>query len=355
MIENPLYFEDNIWYILGTGMYSLGYYFKILLIPHPLLYYYGFDMVPVVNLGNIWVLLSILGYAGILAIAIWKFKEKHVISFAILFYLLTIAMFSNIVQPAPGIIAERFLLAPSLGFVIVLAWLIFKLFKANPEASENTNARIFFVMILTAIILIPYSYKTIQRNKRWYSDLSLYKADMKYLDNSVKAHDLLGTAIMKKTEVELSKQVNVAKFLMPDIEKSINHFKRAVEIWPGHLSSWKNLGMIYNNPRVADHFVASGDTVRFVAYKKNAISSFKKALELAPTDGKALFNLGLTYENVGMYDSATYFYQICVDNDDNIINPRSRLADLRFMQGDEQEAVRLNVEITRIDPSASLC
>ena len=354
MIENPLYFEDNIWYILGTGMYSLGYYFKILLIPHPLLYYYGFDMVPVVNLGNIWVLLSILGYAGILAIAIWKFKEKHVISFAILFYLLTIAMFSNIVQPAPGIIAERFLLAPSLGFVIVLAWLIFKLFKANPEASENTNARIFFVMILTAIILIPYSYKTIQRNKRWYSDLSLYKADMKYLDNSVKAHDLLGTAIMKKTEVELSKQVNVAKFLMPDIEKSINHFKRAVEIWPGHLSSWKNLGMIYNNPRVADHFVASGDTVRFVAYKKNAISSFKKALELAPTDGKALFNLGLTYENVGMYDSATYFYQICVDNDDNIINPRSRLADLRFMQGDEQEAVRLNVEITRIDPNEAL-
>jgi len=127
MIENPLYFENNIWYILGTGMYSLGYYVKILLIPHPLLYYYGYDVIPVVNLGNIWVLLSIFGYAGILGVAIWKFREKHVISFAIIFYLLTIAMFSNIIRPAPGIVAERFLLAPSLGFVIVLAWLIFKL------------------------------------------------------------------------------------------------------------------------------------------------------------------------------------------------------------------------------------
>ncbi|MBE9485041.1 MAG: DUF1736 domain-containing protein, partial [Bacteroidetes bacterium] len=112
MVENPLYFEDNIWYILGTGMYSLGYYFKILLIPHPLLYYYGYNMIPLVNLGNIWVILSIIFHLGILLIAIWKFREKHVISYAILFYLFTIAMYSNIVQPAPGIIAERFLLIP---------------------------------------------------------------------------------------------------------------------------------------------------------------------------------------------------------------------------------------------------
>lgn len=354
MIENPLYFEDSIWYILGTGIYSLGYYLKILFVPHPLLYYYGYDMIPVVNLGNIWVILSLLFHLGILTYAILKFREKHILSYAIFFYLFTIAMFSNIVQPAPGIIAERFLLVPSLGFVMVLAYFVFKLFKADPAKASNTPARIFFVLVLTVIILGPYSYKVFHRNQKWYSDLSLYRADMKYLDNSVKAHDLLGTTIMRKVEFELSKKVNVAKFLMPDIERAIGHFRRAVEIWPGHTSSWVNLGMIYNNPRIAEHMMASGDTAKGLQYKRQAINSFRQAIELEPGHGKALFNIGLTYEFVGAIDSAAYYYEQCIQANDHIINPRSRLADIRFRQGFEQEAIRLNMEIVRLDPDEAL-
>ncbi|HSG67697.1 MAG TPA: tetratricopeptide repeat protein [Bacteroidales bacterium] len=354
MIENPLYFEDSIWNILGTGMYSLGYYIRLLVVPHPLLYYYGYDMIPVVNLGNIWVLLSILFHLGILLYAVWKFKEKHILSYAIFFYLFTIAMFSNIVRPAPGIIAERFLLVPSLGFVIILAWAIFKIFKANPENKVNFPLRIFFVVILTAVILGPYSYKTINRNKRWYSDTSLYRADMKYLDNSVKAHDLMGTSIMRMVERELAKPVNVTKFLMPDIENAIQHFKRAVEIWPGHTSSWVNLGMIYNNPRIAEHLMASGDTAKGLSFKRNAVNRFKEALALESDNGKALFNLGLTYEYVGDVDSAAYYYERCIENNPDIINPRSRLADIRFRQGYEQEAIRLNMEIVRKFPNEAL-
>lgn len=354
MIENPLYFEDNIWNILGTGMYSLGYYLKILIIPHPLLYYYGYDMIPVVNLANIWVILSILFHLGILYIAIRKFREKHILSYAIFFYLFTIAMFSNIVRPAPGIIAERFLLVPSLGFVMVLAWFLFKLFKARPESGSNSPARIFFVLLITAIILGPYSYKVYKRNQKWYSDMTLYRADMKFLDNSVKAHDLMGTTLMNRVEVELAKPVNVAKFLMPDIERAIGHFQRAVEIWPAHTSSWTNLGMIYNNPRIAEHLMASGQTDKALRFKRKAVNSFKKAIELEPDHGKALFNLGLTYEYVGDVDSAAYYYERCIEANDEIINPRSRLADIRFMQGYEQEAIRLNMEIIRLDPEEAL-
>ena len=354
MVENPLYFESNFWNILGTGMYSLGYYLRLLVVPHPLLYYYGYNMIPVVNLANIWVILAIVFHLGILIYAILKFREKYFLSYAIFFYLITIAMFSNIVRPAPGIIAERFLLAPSLAFVMVVAYGIFRLFKASPESKANTSARIFFVAVLTAIILVPYSYKTINRNKRWFSDTTLYRADMKYLDNSVKAHDLMGTSLMRMIERELAKPVNVAKFLMPDIERAIGHFKRAVEIWPGHVSSWINLGMIYNNPRIAEHLMASGDTVKGLTFKRNAANSFKESIALDPGNGKALFNLGLTYEYVGDIDSAAYFYTQCIEHNPDIINPRSRLADIRFRQGYEQEAIRLNKEIMKLDPNEAL-
>ncbi len=354
MVDNPLYFEDNIWYILGTGMYSLGYYVKLLVVPHPLLYYYGYDMIPVVNLGNLWVILSIVLYAGILGIAIWKAREKNVVSYALFFFLVTIAMFANIYRPVPGIIGERFLLVPSVAYAMILAWLIFKLFKAVPESVANKEVRILFVMLFTGLILIPYSYKTVNRNKAWFTDLSLYNADMVHLDNSVKAHDLMGTTLMRKIETELSKQVNVAKFIMPDINKALGHFKRATEIYPGHASSWKNMGMIYNHPRIAEHLVASGDTAKFMNFKKNAISSFKRSLSLEPGDGKALFNLGYTYESVGEMDSAVYYYEECIRYNPQIINPRSRLANLKFMMGRMNEAKELNEEIMYIDPEEAL-
>jgi len=354
-IENPLYHENSIWHILGTGMYILGYYVKILVVQHPLLYYYGFDMIPVVNLGNIWVILSIVFYVGILIIAIRKFREKHVISYAILFYLLTIAMFANIVSPAPGIIAERFLLIPSLGFVMIIAWLIFKVFKADPGSKFNSSTRIFFVMLIGALVLLAYSFKTINRNKQWKSEETLYKADMPYLENSVKAHDLLGNLIWKQVNVELAKPVNVAKFFQPKIDESLGHFQRAIEIYPEHSSSWRNMGMIYNHPRILEHYLASGDTAKAIFYKNSAISSFHKAMELDPEDGKAVFNLGRVYEDMGRIDSAIYYYQECVRMNPNIINPRSRLADLYFFSmGDMNKALDQNKEIMQRHPNEAM-
>jgi len=354
MVDNPLFFEDNFWNILGTSFYSLGYYIRLLVVPFPLLYFYGYDVIPVVNLANAWVWLSIVLHMALLGLAIWKIREKHVIAYAILFYLFSIAMFSNIVKPAVGIIAERFAFIPSIGFTIALAWLIFMLFKANPVLTEIKKSRIFTVVAFTILILVPYTLITVNRNRDWFSEESLYRADMKYLENSVKAHDLMGTTMMRKIELELSKRVNVAKFLMPDIQKALGHFKRATEIYPGHTSSWINMGMIYNNPRIAEHLLAIGDTSMYLDYKRSAVSSFNRAIELVPDEGKALFNLGFTYENVGNIDSALYYYEQCIRFNPQIINPRSRMANLMFMQGKVDEALEYNRQIMYIDPDEAL-
>jgi tetratricopeptide (TPR) repeat protein len=354
MVDNPLFFEDDFWKILGTSLYSLGYYLRLLVYPYPLLYFYGYNMIPVVTPANIWALLSLLFHIGIFILAIRKFREKHIISYAILFYLFTVAMFSNLFKPAVGIIAERFLFIPSIPFAIILAWLLFKMFKAAPESKSNRAGRLFFVAFFAGLILVPYSIVTYNRNQDWYSEISLYRADMKYLDNSVKAHDLMGTKLMQKVELELSKPVNVAKFMMPDIRRALGYFDRATEIWPGHTSSWINKGMIYNHPRIAESLLGEGDTAQFHEFKKKAISSFSRAIELSPDDGKALFNLGLTYEYLGNSDSAIYYYRQCIERNPDIINPRSRLANLLLRLGYPQEAIRINEEIIRIDPMNAL-
>jgi tetratricopeptide (TPR) repeat protein len=176
---------------------------------------------------------------------------------------------------------------------------------------------------------------------------------MQYLENSVKAHDIMGNFLKKRIELELQKPVNVAKFLMPDIQRTVNHFKRAVEIWPGHVSSWVNLGIIYNNPRISEHLLARGDTNEYRRFKRSAISSFKRALELEENED-ALFNLGFTYEATGKMDSAVFYYEQCITSNPQTIYPRSKLANLKFMQGKVDEALELNRQIIYIDPNESL-
>jgi len=68
--ENPLTTETGWSSLFGTGFYTLLVYMKLLLVPHPLLFYYGFDHISVVNITNEWVVLSLIIHVLLLVYAI---------------------------------------------------------------------------------------------------------------------------------------------------------------------------------------------------------------------------------------------------------------------------------------------
>lgn len=94
--ENPLYFEKNVLLRLGTAMVSLLFYLRILLFPFPLLYYYGYNMIPLTSLFNPMAMLSLLIYVILLIYSIINIRRKSLLSFAILWYLTAIYMYSNL-------------------------------------------------------------------------------------------------------------------------------------------------------------------------------------------------------------------------------------------------------------------
>ncbi len=337
--ENPIPFEDNFLNRISTGLYGLYYYLRLLIYPHPLVYYYGYNMIPITGPGNPIVILTFLVYLGLFIYAIFTFKKKSILSFAILFFLITIFPFSNFLAYTPGIIGERFLFLPSLGFIIALVYLFFLIFRKKEKTSLTFNARTAIVSILVLALLIPYLLHTRDRNKDWNTKFTLFNNDIKYLDNSLKANDLIAHELMKQVNRELSKPVDVTKFIKPTADKALNYWKKAVEIYPEHYSSWTNLGIAYNKI--------------YKEYDKSK-KAFRKALEIKPDHGIALFNLGMVYENMGLRDSAMLMYEKCIELDPKIINPRSKLANLHFLDGDFDKALSLNEEILRIDPKETL-
>lgn len=339
MLENPLSIQGGFLNHIAYAGFSLFYYLRLLILPHPLRYYYGYNLFPDINFSNIWVILAILFHLGILIYAIVKLRQKHILSFAILAYLTSIFLFTNLVKPSPGIIAERFLLVPSFAFCLILAYFIFRLFFHNPAAKKLTGIKTIAILGVTFLILIPYSAKTFIRNQQWRTEFSLYKADMPYLYDSFKGNDLYANEIMKNVNRELAKPVNVLKFVDPLVKEAIGHWERAIEILPDVSSPYRNLGIIYS--RVYKNY----DT---------AIYYFNKALKIEPDDPMIFFNLGMTYEGKKDYIRAIDFLQKSLALDSASVNTRSRLANIYYGLGEFKEAVKRNQEIMRIAPKESL-
>jgi protein O-mannosyl-transferase len=197
-IENPLYFEKNFWIRTGTGLMSLLFYMKQLIYPYPLLYYYGYDTIPMTGWGNILVWLSFFLYGGLLIYALMKFREKHILSFAILLYMVLISMYSNVISPVVGIVGERFVFAASLGFCIALVYIIFILFRANPKSLTIELSERARILALVLLLLVPSTYMVIKRNRAWRNLYDICARDVSKLERSAKANIQYAGVLMNK-------------------------------------------------------------------------------------------------------------------------------------------------------------
>lgn len=301
--ENPIYEHRGIFYRLGTGLVALLFYARILIIPYPLRFYYGFDTIPLTHFPDLISIISLIFHIGLLFVAILYFRKKHPLSFAILFYLIAISMFSNIVKPAVGIVAERYVYAASLGFCLTVAWFILKLFRyENKPVVSWININKGIRLIMLGLVFI-YGARTISRNSVWKDHLTLYYNDIKHCENSFKANFLLASTL----HAEVNKTINdprLGKRNARYITDAEHYYNTAIGIYDRYPVIWNSRGFF-----------------RFMFKKENpqAIHDFKKALALNPNYTEALYNLGFVYHQQKNYDSAiVYFERAIVSNPDYI-------------------------------------
>lgn len=337
-VENPLYFDKSLWYRLGTGFIGLFFYIRILFWPHPLLYYYGYNQIPYDNLANIWAILSIILYAGLFVYAMFRLKEKHMISFAILWYLIAIAMYSNILVPVVGIVGERFVFVASLGFCILLVYAVFRIFRTDPKSlTIEFDARAKIIVILT-LILIPYTALTITRNREWRNLFSLYRKDIPYLENSAKANSQYAGYLMSTvySDPNYMAQGAVNQFKMEFI---VHHFRQSLKLYPNQYQTLNDLGTAY---------------LFFGKKADSAIYFLTKAIELKPELIPAWVNLGMAYRDQGDYEKAIGCYNTILERRPGEIRATFALANIYNDMGDFNKAVAMNEEVMQKYPGLDM-
>ncbi|MCF6171474.1 MAG: tetratricopeptide repeat protein [Bacteroidales bacterium] len=365
--ENPLVAEPNFMVRLSTSFYILGWYLKMLAYPYPLGYFYGYNMIPVVNWANIWVLLSFAAYIGMAVLAFLGLKKKTVLSFIILYYFITISMYANIVYPVPGIVGDRFMFFPSLAFSLALVFVFFKLFKVDVSNRKIPRGRLVGIVALTLLLLLPYGQYTRYRNYEWRTQLTLFHADRIHLFNSVKANELYGSELMQKVNVELAKPVNPFHFIVSMVDSAVMHYERAVELDSSHYGTWNNVGSVYakiyaNQALIRERSYRKKNELEKAEKEKKlaeeyfakAENAFKMAIHFKPDYGSAYFNRGFALELQEKYDSAIYNYRKSVEIDGPYAKTLSRIANAYYKNGQLDLALAENKKIIRQFPESDL-
>ncbi|GAB1404362.1 hypothetical protein MASR1M74_15410 [Lentimicrobium sp.] len=337
-IENPLLFEHTLSERFGTGMMVLLFYLKMLVWPHPLVFYYGYNMIPVTGPASFWVWVSVAVHLGMFVYALLNFRRKHLLSFAILFYLINIAMFSNLIAFPTGIVAERFVYVASLGFALALAYGLFALCGVSASrAMSNVRAK-NYLMICLFVLLIPASAQTISRNADWKDELTLYAADSPHMHQSAKGNFIYATNLRSSVVSRLKNGV-ARKLVKADAETCITHFKRAVKVYPAYADAWNNLGEVY---------------LLILNEPDSAIVNFEQAVKANPSFTAAFYNLGYTYQITKNPEKAIFNYQKALELEPYEIRAMSNLAQLYQETGETEKAIQLNQDIIILEPGLDL-
>lgn len=289
--ENPLYLGTNLWERIPQGFYSVYFYVKMYLFPHPLISYYGFNQVPIVGWLNFVVWIAIVAIGISLYYIFKSIRTKNIAIYGLIFFFISISMFTNIVVPVVGIVGERFAFIPSLGLTISFVWSLFKLFKISIEStsfklqSVKTNFYIVF-----SLLLFFCGAKTFSRNAAWKDGYTLYETDVKTATESAHTHSLFAAACIKK--IKENPKMNIAE-KQKNIDLAIKHYKESLRILPNYITSLNNLGMCY---------------LSFANKPLEAIPYLEKAVALDTVYAEAYFNLATCNAALKNYDVAEKQY-----------------------------------------------
>jgi tetratricopeptide (TPR) repeat protein len=317
---------------LATKLYVLLLYIKLLFVPYPLSYDYSYSQIPYKEITDLWVVVSVLLQIAILAFAFYRIRYKDVLAFALLFYFLSIFIVSNLLVDTGGVLGERFLFQPSVGFVLVVALLLEKaIHLLKFDVQKNSIA----ILSVTAIVSVPSMLWSHQRNKDWRDDKTLFVADVKTCPNSARTNNGAGTAW-----ILLSDEVKDSTIKLQYLDTAAYLLNRALIIHPTYVDPYLNLGVVYNrkgdaikaeemwnkaralnaaHPKLKEFdqvlalmYLNKGNQAAAAPGKDYALAKqyYLRGYRYQQNNSEILYNLGGLYFTIQQFDSARYYWSL---------------------------------------------
>jgi tetratricopeptide (TPR) repeat protein len=282
LLDNVIAHAPDLMTRWATSFSLLLKYLWLLVFPAKLSCDYAYPETILIHWNNISAIISMIFHLGIFIYAIIYIRSKSILSFCILFYLISMAVYSNIFLLIGSPFAERFLYMSSFPFCLILS---FTLFAITTDKSKKKTGNYKFIIL---IILILYSVKTISRNNDWKTDFTLYHADVLNTPNSARIHYFLGSEYKSDKVKSARDEVEKEAYL----NKSLEEFQTAISLYPDYAEAYSQIGLIYYRK----------------GNKQKAFDYYNKAIELKSTSALTLNNAGVLFSESGQHTKALPYY-----------------------------------------------
>ncbi len=341
MINYP-YAADAVKYSSAFMLFLFG--LRMLIYPFPLRYDYSYNQLPAVQWNDPWVLAGFAVFAALLVCGVFLVKKKHIMGFAIGFFMITVIPMMAFTLLRGGIFAERNLFAPSFGFsvalALVLARICFYSFNISGPADEKKSSQplassksasvfgqMFHRPVLSALSLILlvlciagfYGVLTVKRNTAWKDSLTLFTTDVKTGENSAQNQLHYGSTLIINAADE--KDTRKKDSL---VNLGIAPIRNALRIYPSFGDACF---------RYAYAFEVKMSYQQEMKNVDSAIWYFTRATELAPGLSDSYRHLGIIYEWLQRFDVASYYYNRAFEINPNSLEAKAKADELRATRG----------------------
>ncbi len=198
ILNNP-YIHSSKAEEIATVLLTWGIYLKLLIFPHPLTHDYYPHQIEITDFSNPLVWIIVVGCLFLIGYALWKLKKRTIPAFAILFFVITFSITSNLFFNIGTFMNERFVFIPSMGYTLLIGYAFYLLVTSGKREWQILS------MGTLSIVCLLYAGKSITRNMVWKNDYTLFLTDVKTSQNSIKCNISAGGSelqIWKKSHKE---------------------------------------------------------------------------------------------------------------------------------------------------------
>jgi tetratricopeptide (TPR) repeat protein len=330
----------SYWQYLLTEFRVMLTYFRLLFVP--LNQNLDYDYPIAQSFLELPVLFSFLFIMFLLYVAIRLFSKYRLISFAILWFFLTLLPESGMI-PINDVIFEHRLYLPMFGFSLFLVGISYYLIE---QSNRNSSIALLFIMAAC------FSFLTYYRNFIWKNELTLWDDVIKKSPRKPRAYNQRAYAYQK----------------IGDAESALADFNKAIEILPSYALSYNNRAIEYGkrgdfalaftnfnkaiefDPKSAQTYYNRAVAYNLAGKREEAILDYSSAIKLKPYFAAAYHNRGVIYYDKGDFKQAIQDYTKAIEIESNSYLSYLNRGSIYLEKGDFEKAISDFTKAIEIEP-----
>lgn len=286
ILGNSFFYTDLFGERLANAFLLLILYLKNFFWPVNLVYFSGFNQIPLAHWTDFTVLLSVAIHLGLLGYSIVNIKKSPELFYAFCFYIVSIFIYLHVLRTIADTMADRFYFVPSLAFILCMLFIIelfvFKRIKTETIESFFIDKTNIIFRYSCFIVLVMLSIKTFSRNKVWKNTESLISSDMPRLQNCARAHQYYADLLQDKLLTSINANIE---------REMIGHYKKSIEISDKSYYAYLKLSRYYSKTNrlqeatdmlneMMEKFPKQADVYYYLGEVYYKLKSFDKSAEL---------------------------------------------------------------------------